>query len=246
MLIKWGNYPFPANEAGLITHKQPLVAPNGLPYGVKETWQIHGMAIAADQASLLVLLNALEAAFAVNFQTIQLIGNDSTTVLRFMRGRTKIGGTVVTDGVNFPEGGETSAEFQTYRHYTVTVEGTYEIAQGNPLIAWDETLMLSGGKRKFVLRQPLNAPPVRQQVAVQTPFRASQRGSATYLYQPGPAASPLFPDDLHEDIATITRKSPQRSGGSSGAAINWQHMVEWAYEFESPNPLSGRPHFWPG
>ena len=243
MQLAWGGYRHALNEAAVAVTKQPLHNAAGYQYGIRELWTVSGFLQAADTVSLVAALNLMELAYSVNQQTIRLL-DDSGNVARFMAGLTPLGGTRVV-AFDFDRDGADSAEFSTFRHYRIQVEGVYPVPVGSldVLVSYVESLSFSGGGPRFVHLQPLAGLPVKQLVAESTPYRVVQRGEAVGLDNWPAAPSPVWPAAWKQDEGGLSQRTPERRGGALGIVyVNFP--VTWEYVFEDALPLVGTPTPW--
>jgi hypothetical protein len=110
------------------------------------------------------------------------------------------------------------------------------------VIRFRESLTFIGGGPRFTIKTALVGPPIRQPVAMASPFMVIQAGSCTSLLgEPAPPA-PLWPQHEHRERRRITPTSPQRSGQANATYSEW--TKDWAYEFESAVPLLAQPNYW--
>lgn len=245
MYLQYGSYVHAFNEAGFKTHQTQLKGQDGLAYGVTEVWDIRGFIQGATTPLLLAAMNTMEVAYQPNFKTIRLIANDGVTILRQMVGSTRLGGTEVTQAPSFPEDGVGTAEFTTYRNYTIQVTGTYPLpVGGNPIVEWEERLDFSGGGPLYAHSAPVTGFPGKQGVIQNLPYRCQQSGKCVSLYYPWhQAASMLFPG-AHKGDPHVTYEAPKTSW-NAGTRVYTMFPTTWVYTFEDANPLNGFPHLWP-
>lgn len=244
MRIQYGFYQHALYEAGIAVQKRPLMTEYGYQFGVAETWTINGVLVANSQAELIVACNALELAYSVNNLGIALL-TDGGDVARVMTGITAIGGTRVLGGVDFPDDGSRSAEFTTFRHYRITVEGRYPnpAATTAVTLAYSESLEFMGGGPRFIYLQPINGLPQKQTVAASTPYRVTQKGQGVGLSAWPIPPLPIWPAAEHRDRRRIVPGTPKREGGGL-SLVYTEFPIEWSYEFESELPLTGAPTLW--
>lgn len=228
------------NECGLATTKTPVYQGSAsVVVGVEETWTINGFLTGASTSALSTALVTLEAAYGRNGQTIQLIDNDGSTVLRQMPGVHVLGGTEVISGPNYPEW--QGAEYVNYRTYTIQVKGRY--ADSTPssaqIIQWSEYIQFTGGGPLDTHVESQTGLPQKQRLKLFTTFRATQSGSAVGLLTwPNPAL-PLWPADEIIPQRTIKPTSPKRHDQSYT-----EFAIDWTYMFEAARVLVARPTYW--
>lgn len=195
--------------------------------------------IASTQLILNTGILGLKAGYSRNGQDLAILFDDLSLTNHVLISATTIGGTMVTNGPDFPEW--RGVELGTVRTYSITVEGdVYNI--GNYLLDFTESLEFEGGGPMIAFLQTLTGLPQKQQTAESTPYRVRQEGSAVGLYAyPNPAA-PIWPAAL-ERAPTLRKGSPKRSG-LIGAPVYTEFPVSWSYQFADVAPLVGNPNIW--
>lgn len=245
MQLLYGSFAHALSEAAVVVQKQPAETGYGYQYAEKEAWTITGFLQAPTQDLLVLASGALETAYSRNQQTLKLLAQDGT-VARFMSGTSPLGGNRVIH-FSFPDSGETTAEFTTFRRYQIQVEGIYPVPGGalGVTLSFMERLSFTGGGPRFVHLQPLTGRPVRQQVAEATPFRVTQRGQGVGLLAYPSPPPPIWPGAEQIDRRQIEYGSPRRTGGAV-ATLYQEWPVEWGYYFEDAGELDGAPNRWVG
>lgn len=242
MYLSYGSYTHPAGEVTVAIQRTPTFNEGGQLYGYKETWHIQGFLQAVDQRSLTTALNSLKAAYSQQAGDLVLHLDDGTFTTHALLAVNCIGGTRVVGGPSFPDG--KGAEYSTYRNYEITVEGDVPNVDAN-LMAFMEVVTFEGdGGPLTVILQTLTGQPQKQTTAQQTPFRATQQGSAIGHFAYPPIPLPIWPDALIHPRVKPTKKLPKRSG-PIGRPTYTEWEVSWSYEFESVTPLVGDPTAWP-
>lgn len=236
MILRYGNYTHEANEAALQVSKRALNSEAGVQYGWEETWAVSGSFFGADPAAIAAGMTTMERAYARNGADFYLL-DDSGNVLRFMKGRTPLGATRILNGVEFPENGEKTSEFTSWRTYRIQIQGRYPITghATNAVLAFTETLSFEGGGPLIVHLELLDELPQKQMPRRFTTYRAIQQGSAVGLYGYPPVPLPLWPGALVKS-PTPNRHSPKREGDAFT-----EFRIDWVYYFESATPLLGNP-----
>lgn len=250
MYLRYGSYIHTSNEVEVTISHSALFNQRQVFYGVKHTWEIKGELRAASQALLSLAIVALEAAYSVNYQDLGLYTDSGSLTAHYLSNATTRGGVRVIS-LRYPKGNE--GEYSLWRSYEITIEAETPEAvdpanqdqgqqpEGQTLLQeWNETLSLSGGGPRRVFQQPLVGPAQKQVVATQTTFKARQSGSATGLNGYPAVPAPKFPADEHEDQREIVYESPTRIEGPAGAFFQ-NYKLTWSYQFESVDPLIGRP-----
>lgn len=238
MYLKYGNYQHDVADAAVVIRRETVRNDQQQPVGLKEIWDIQGKLQADTQAELTTAITALKNAYLVQYRDIGLYLDDGTPTSHLILNRNTTSGVIVTAGPSFPEG--SGAEYSTFRTYSITVEAELKATDLPDLLTWQEVLSFQGGGPRKLFLQPLTGPPQEQIVAQQTPFRATQTGSAVgRLRYPNPA-NPLWPAAEHRDQRQVTRRGPKQSL-TPGRPLSYEFTVEWSYQFESVAPLTGNP-----
>ncbi len=241
MFLRYGSYSHAVSEAAIQISRRPRYNEGGQSNGYTETWRIDGFLQAANVSALTVAIAAMKLGYSVRFRDLALLNDDGTPTAHYLSNALCVGGVRVVDGPNFPE--SAGAEYTTYRHYNITVEGTL-LQQDLIYLAFHESLSFEGGGPRDVFLTPLDGLPVKQRVASATTYRVSQDGSAIGQFGYPPIPAPIWPTAEHIDQRRITRDSPKRDG-PVGAPYFTEFKVNWAYRFESPIPLLNTPTRFP-
>lgn len=239
MYFKYGSYSHDENE---VSFEHALVAKldsGGVPYGYTETYKLKGRLQADTQAEITTAIDALKAAYAVQFQDLVLYDNSGAITSHALLNNNTLGGVKVVEGPSFPN--SMGAEYSTYRTYEIMVAADTPLpGQGsNSTTEWSESLTFIGTGGPRVVWQPMiTGTPIRQPVSELTTIKAIQRGSAvgfaTYISFP----APLFPlETEHQDQRVYERNTPQFMGGG----LFRYYPSTWTYVFEFNNPLTGNP-----
>lgn len=247
MILALGSYPFAVNEASLAISRTGLVGDNKLVYAWQETWNISGRLIRDTVAELSTAILALESAaktFRTNTDNVRLLFDDGTETAH------KIQAVKTLNGIHFigPPAYPTSegAEYVTYRTFQMSIQAEIPVSilgvgggqSGGPpggLVTWHESVVLGGGQPLKVVLMPLNASPIEQLVAPQTPYTGAQFGEAVGVGGWPKPPKIMFDGAIIEN--NVTNALP--TDGSGDTASNWP--VRWSYRVISATPLSGRP-----
>ena len=228
--------------AAVAITREPRRDSTGRRVGYTERWNVQGWLTAATAADLTTAIAALHAAFSQDFKDLKL-ANDAVTpnvdTAHVLLNAGSLNGVRVTQAPTFPEG--KGAEYATMRSFSLQVEADYEDAGAPELLAFVETLSITGtGGPRFIVQVPLNGAIVPQQVADQTPVMVTQSGSALGLHTWPTVPGPLLGDGEHVDRRKVERKGPRRT--ATGAYRDFE--VSWSYEFEGAQPTTANPHLW--
>lgn len=238
MYFKYRNYSHEENEVSFQHSRQAKLDSSGTPYGYTESYRLRGRLHGDTQSELTTKIDALKAAYSVQFGDLILYDNSGAVTSHTLLNNNTLGGVKVVEGPSFPE--SMGAEYSTYRSYEIVVQADVGITgQGNSSITdWQESLTFIGtGGPRYVWQTMLTGPPIRQQVSQLTTIKAIQRGSAVAFADYAAFPPPLFPIDVeHEEQRVYERGTPQYVGG-----IRRYFPSMWTYSFEFNNPLTGNP-----
>lgn len=244
MRLKYGNYTHDDYEASVKISRKANYDDGGRVKSWTERWMVEGFLQADTQALLFAKIRLLNAAYAYDGGNIGLYTTAGAATSHVLLSSTTIGGTKVIDGPNYPE--NKGPELGLYRSYSVTVEGEIlNLAVANTILNFTESLTIEGGGARDLFLQPLVGLPVRQRVATNTPYKATQQGTIVgYLSYPSVPA-PLFPGLEFQDKRRVIKKSPKRDGPPQ-TPVYTMFPIDYYYYFESATPLFGQPNRWIG
>lgn len=243
MQVTYGNYNHASNESAVVVQRTGVYGHGGYRIGYKESWHITGFLQADTQSALKSACDALDTAYLLDGQDLTLVLNGGGAA-RVLTSANSFTGTMVKEGPSYPESGADSAEFSTFRRYSIVVEAEYRLAQNN-LISWIETISSTGtGGPRFIFKQTQTGLPQKQIVAQATPCMATQRGSAIGMYSHETPPPPLWPDAEHQDQRFIDFKTPKRSGPVLNPIFT-EYETTWQYSFSDTSPLQSFPNKWP-
>jgi hypothetical protein len=235
MYLTYGSYRHPFQEAAVSIGRSIQMEPSGLAARVIHTWQISGIMIGSSATELGARCNLLDQAYSRSFLDV-FISDQNGNVIHSLRNAGSLTGVQVIQPPSYPKGD--GAELATERTYSIVLQAEFLINVISPLMAFTETIQLSGGGPLFGILPTITGLPRRALLRQATEFRATQSGSAVgRLAYPFPMA-PIWPGAL-KMAPTITRTSGSRQGLG---LIGW--TVQWQYEYESPFPLIGLPNIW--
>lgn len=248
MYLKYGSYQHDTNEAAVTISKRAQHDPTtGLLTSIRHEWTIEGVLHAASQAALTTAIQALEAAYATDGNTLALYLDDGTVTAHILDPSGTLGGVKIESGPEYPNG--RGAEYSTYRSYRIVAVAEVAAAQGGgggsagTIITFSETVSLWGGGPRFVYVETLDGPPQKQTVVQQTSVRGSQVGRAVgWSGWPNPPA-PIWPDAEHRDLRQVTRESPRLTSDNSTTLKYTEYAISWSYQFEAADDsLVGNPN----
>lgn len=240
MYVKYGEHQFDAGEVGLSTSREGIFV-DGMAKSVIETFFCSGQLHAADADALTTAINLMQTRLAVQGQNFGLYQDNGTATSVYRASADCLGGLRVIGPVSFTD--LRRAEYTTFVNYTFTIQG--EVF--NPSVAilsWQEDIRIHGGGPQYVWQTYLEGLPQRQVLYQNTPYMATQSGSAVgYLGRPL-APQPLWPDALLPTESDYGTSSPRRIG-PVGSPSYVEFGISWSYSFMSPYPFFGSPHVSP-
>lgn len=227
--LTYGNYQHAANEVVIRSvEKSRSVGPRGSTTELVESWGLEGILQASSVAALTTAMRALEAAYAINGQSLAFAIDGTNTL------HTIAGGLVTV--TRFSWDNQFEAEYTTFRSYSIDLEARIPVVE-NELIDFRESLVSSGGLPDFRIHTVRNGSPIVQMVAPSTPYRANQSGFAVGYSQYPAVSLPIFGSGsppLRD--REISRETPDIDRGR-----RFNYPIRWSYTFESVGPMFGIP-----
>lgn len=243
MQLRVGSYSFTANSTFIDRSFELILSPDRIPYGERHRWAVSGQLLGSGQADLRTAAATLQTALARQYQDIAFYADDGTLVAA-LPNAVSLDGVLVT-GLTLP--GQQGAVFATFVPFEFVAEASYIYGAGPaisrvvPILAYTETVSITGGGRRFGLVECVDAAPVKFLTCPATICRATQRGSATGLGAYPGAPAPLWPAHLAKDWPDL-EKTPKRAGNTTGGLSNYvEFTLSWVWEFAAPIRLDGFP-----
>ena len=245
MTLKWGSFSFPLASCEvqiarkrMLTEAQTQWAEENL-YTIRGKFQTQETVAATAIAALKAKVDAMETAFAQDGKDLILFFGSTRTHVQ-LKNADCIGGTVVAEPPNFPEG--SGVQLLTMRDFTIVVRGLKRVsnaAMKTDIKSFEETLAFAPAGRKMGHLETKVGLPVRQILRRAQTYRASQRGSAVGLFEYPVIPDPVWPNALVNFRPLLTKGSPRRIGDD---LIDFP--IAWEYQYESAFVLNGNPHQW--
>ena len=233
MQLTYGSYAHPSGETEITIIRESLFSPIGVRERLRERWTVRGRVADATTEDLTTAIAALEAAHSRDGESLTLRVSESETSAHQIESNRTLTGVRVAR-LSYPEG--RGAEYATFRTYEVVYEAELPPEDPPGVIAWVETLAVSGGGPRFEHITCVFGPPVRVQVAEMTPFRCTQAGMAVgYSIWPEFPA-PLFPAVEQRDRRRQEKVTPQLHGPRRA-----RFPIRWSYELEAATAFFGVP-----
>jgi hypothetical protein len=226
--VRYGSFSAPVGTATWKVRTRTLANDLGLPASRSRVVEVAGQLQGTGPADIYNQSRLLDLALSSWGQDLALTLDDGT-VVESLTNATSLGGTRVTEGPDFPNGD--GADATTYRDFRFVVEATYPIAAGN-VEAFEEEVETRGGGPKYGFLPVVNGPPIRQMLFSNTPYFATQQGTAVGLVTYPTPPPPLWPGALLE--APVIRKARPRMAGG----VVRDYRISWAYSFGSQTPLA--------
>lgn len=219
--LKYGEHSHAVGECIVVISRQGLFH-GDRQWAYRELWSVQGRLQAAGTAAVKTALDALETAYFVHRNSIQLV-DDTLGILQELNTGNTVDGTQVVQSVSYPIGDR--AEFSTYRNYTVSVAGVIPDTSG--LLESSQTISYRGtGGSIFRLITSLTGSPQKQLVQVASTQVITQRGSIVTNGSIPVVPGPLYPTDEHEEARDISFEDfPDHSGRKRAT---WSYTMEVA------------------
>ena len=238
MIVKYGNYSHAQDEVLISVQRSPLYDEQKKAYGYTEKWNLGGQILADSSTAITTALNALVAAYSVNGKDLKLLQNDGTLTAHYMLSNQSRGGTRVTEGPSYLEGGK--GQYANHRSYSIAVEADFISPAASNLVSFHEEIEIVGDGSGMWSHIPVIAglwPKV--DTTTHSVVRMVQRGQAvglrTYPYAFLPA--PIWPGDFKGWEKRAIKGGPDNI---NGAFTNYR--LSWEYPFEANSGRDGNPN----
>lgn len=235
MILIYGNYAHPDNEANVSISRVGLEAEDGFVYGYTETWNITGILHGDTDADLFKAMNDLLDAYSL--QGRDLIWKKGDTVMHQLLSQNTLTGTKVSTLPHFPK--NTGGELTTFRTYNIVVEAEVpfvsfdaEADDFEPLILkFEENINRTGtGGPKVAFLPTLTGKYQKQQLTQSSTITIVQSGMKVGLGGYPIPNLPLWPDDEHQERRQINQAATRRRNG-----VDLEYPIHWSYTFERNN-----------
>lgn len=228
MILSYGNYSHPDNEANVIITRQGLEADDGYIYGYTETWNITGIMHAESDSELVTNMAALVSAYSLQGQ--DLYWKKSGTTMHSLISANTLAGTRVTVAPHFPQNG--NGELTSFRSYAMTVEADVNFTPINTsspqILKFQESINYTGtGGAKFAILPTLTGLYQKQQLTQYSTVTAVQSGMSVGLGAYPTPNTPLWPAYEHVDRRQLNYAAVRRRNG-----VNTEFPTHWSYTFE--------------
>ena len=240
MLLKWGNYSYSLYAAGLTISSVAELndAQEPVRYVDRIRVTTHLKNPGTTRAQMNSAVQAFKSAHRASGYNLILYQPDGTTpTTHAWYSNACLGGVRVVGQPSFPE--YEGAEAINYRTITVEFEAIQAIpGRRSNLRSFNESLRFSGGGPRIGFLEPLNGPPIKQQLKAATLFMVTQQGQAVGLIDYPSLPPPIWPQALLE-APDIGDGGCQRVGNDFS-----DFAISWLYRFGSASPLVGRATRW--
>lgn len=234
-ILKYGSYAHQPGEASLQISKNWTYDEKKAKSLETRSWTIDGLLIGTSVADMKTKIAALEAAYSTNGLDLILYQGDGVTETAHVLKSFGSEGGVRVDSIDFPS--SQGPEHLTYRTYRISVSADYAIVGRRELIFFHETVSTSGGGERHVWQETMTGPPVKQTVAKQTVYLATQSGSAIGNKAYPTVPRPLFPE--HQDgKVKITKDGPKEVA----PGVYKEFQIAWEYNFIHKSKLQADPN----
>jgi hypothetical protein len=225
--VQVGNISFDSGTVEWTASQRPTFDARGLPAQYLLKVDLNGQLQGTSTANIFQQVAALRAACNRQFQDV-VLRDDNGTILEGLRNATSLTGVRIT-GPDFPDG--KNAQGVTVRSFTLSAEATYPgVGHSNQLVLLTQRVTKTGGGPLYSFLQPKKGKPVKVMEASNTPFTATQQGSAQSLIPNPTPRAPIWPGALMRD-PEVTYDDPVFDNG------RWVYGVSWSYVFGSTTPL---------
>ncbi|WP_417390213.1 hypothetical protein [Gimesia sp.] len=228
MILSYGGYNHPDNEANCIISRSGLEAGDGFIYGYTEKWDITGFLQAESDAALIAAFAELLAAYSIQGQN--LVWKKGSITMHSLISDNTLAGTRVTVLPHFPNNG--NGELTTFRRYAMSVEADVTFQAINlitpQVLKYEESINITGsGGPKFGLLSTTTGFYQKQQLTETSPITIVQSGMATGLGAFPTPNAPLYPEHEHLERRQINQGAKRRRNG-----FDAEFPIHWNYTFE--------------
>lgn len=228
MILTYGGYAHPDNEANCIISRAGLEAEDGFIYGYTEKWDITGFMQADTDAALIAAFSTLLNAYSI--QGGDLVWTKGGVTMHSLISANTLTGTRVTLLPHYPNNG--NGELTTFRSYACSVEGDVSFLDLNPtdplILKYEESFNTTGsGGPKFGILPTITGYNQRQQLTETSPITIVQSGMKVGLGAYPTPNAPLYPDHEHLERRQINQATVRRKNG-----VGLEYPIHWSYTFE--------------
>jgi hypothetical protein len=207
---------------------------------IKTQWQIGGFIQAANQSAITTALRTLESAYSQDGFMAYFKDNSGNLTVHVIGDAASRNGCKV---LNFAYTNQSGAEYSTFRSYQITLEAEYD----NPFVLleeFSETVTWKGNcGPRIIWKKNLNGRAQKQITYPYTTQRVTQRGIIVGKFSVITPPPPIWPEFNLPEEEELSDVSPHRYG-PPGRPYYQGYSRTYAYYFESPFPLIGRPNRW--
>ncbi len=232
MILFYGDYAHPDNEANVSISRVGLEAEDGFVYAYTEVWNITGILHGDTDAALFKAMADLLDAYSK--QGENLVWKKGDVVMHQLLSDDTLTGTKVSTLPHFPK--NTGGELTTFRTYNIVVEAEVSFVpldlSADPFIPlilkYEESLNSTGsGGPKVAFLPTLTGKYQKQQLTESSTITIVQSGMSVGLGAYPIPNLPLWPDDEHQDRRQINRAPTRRRNG-----VGLEYPIHWNYTFE--------------
>jgi hypothetical protein len=243
MILRYGNHSRANGEVEVVISRNALRTEANTPWAYEEMWALNGMIVsqAGSLADIKAKTAALEAAFEFDGSDVKLMNPNGTTVSHHqILNANTLGGVKIATPISYQDG--KGPQGVCYRNWSCQLKAVIPFATSaleTRLHSFTESVEFQGGGFRRGTVETLVGRPVPQTFRQRTSCKVVQRGEAVGLYAYPSIPSPIWPVALADGAPVVTYGQPKRDSGSLT-----MFPISWQWTFDSPTPLSGRPHIW--
>lgn len=233
--VKYGAYTFPTGTTIPSVSKSWEVDDQGRRTLLRQSWRIRTQLLADGESDISSAITAFEAALDTDGKDLTIYESGGSATPHTIISADTVSGTKVS-GLDYPDA--TGVEYAIQRTAEVTISATFRLEGDDTIVAFQESLSLSGGGPRRKYRELISGRPKGPyQLAEHTLYRAQQSGSAEATDTYPQPSSPLFPGFESEP----PEYSLELVNGEDGER---RYRITWSYRFESAYELVGVPNEW--
>lgn len=244
----YGSYKHPVGEVGARGIKRVLeLSQTGRPYMLREIWSMFAKIVSQGDggpSAVQGTLAALRAVYSVNNQSFGFLDSSGSQTALWVNAANGLGtpSTIVTNQISNPR--VAGAEGVGFLHYDFELQVEYLVAAQSDLLEYEETLTFDNnfGGPSQVIRKPVNAGIILQNITQASAYYATQTGHMRQAGSNPPAETPIFPGYFDG-----TKDNPYHVGFLPVKVLRGKPIsygTEWRYSFLSNQPFFGNNHAW--
>lgn len=243
MQLFWGSYSFPTNQAACTMRLTDIRGDNRRELRRVMSVNVRATLDGSTQAELTLAERLCRAALSRPYLDLVLKQDNGSPSGIQLINQTSLSGVRIVDGPHFPEA--LTPEYVNSRTVEFTAEAEYVVAGSeNAIISWEESVSVMGnGGPDYVMRFPINAGGIPQEVSPTSSIITTQRGRAVCHTKEPPLPRPMFPMTMTRYSFPMNKNCGYEYGSPKAIGRGWvEYPLTWQYQWHSTKILKGKPN----